>query len=270
VSYHETAAALLALALVISTHAHGKQGPLATLAPRIESQTALTALPEALAQGASGPINRIAFELTNFNSSDPESRIQCIYPGALQLSCRATRGTELMAAERERVIVDLPDIDRGSRVIVRFINPHGQADREIRIVNRPQVIHEIESVLLPGGGRVINDTTGQPSPSLQTSVTRARTAPTLALQPNRSRECGSIYPRWVNANATDAVFTSRFGVLTGSVVTAQPPTPGPVTPDSAPEWLITFPLGASRVQFIAHYEIEYRVVHCQSPSSRTV
>jgi hypothetical protein len=35
-----------------------------------------------------------------------------------------------------------------------------------------------------------------------------------------------------------------------------------VQPDNLPEWLVTFPLSATRVQFIAHYEVIYRVGTC--------
>jgi len=38
-------------------------------------------------------------------------------------------------------------------------------------------------------------------------------------------------------------------------------------PRALPEWLISYPLGATRVQFIAHYEVVYRVDPCPEPGT---
>jgi hypothetical protein len=72
-----------------------------------------------------------------------------------------------------------------------------------------------------------------------------------------------VQAEWVGASATDPVFQSQFGSLNGSVVASRPVMPGSrVTPENLPEWLVTYPLSATRVQFIAHYEVIYRVGSC--------
>jgi hypothetical protein len=75
--------------------------------------------------------------------------------------------------------------------------------------------------------------------------------------------CDRVVPHWIGASATDPVFTSAFGALNGSVLLARPAAAGrPVQAENLPEWLITYPLSATRVQFIAHYEVIYRVGVC--------
>lgn len=236
------------------------------LSPRILAQNTLSARPEALAQGPAGPINRVAFELSNFRTSDPRAEIACIYPGKVTLPCRTERTATVMPAENEQIIVEIPDIDRGGPVIVRFRTPYGAVDARVELQNRSRVIHEIESVLLTGGGQSTTDGSGRPAPVLQTGTLRATTLPAISMQQNDRVTCGTAQARWLGANATDAVFSSAFGVLTGSIVLARAPLRREwVTTDTAPEWLITFPLGATRVQFIAHYEVEYRVTPCIAP-----
>jgi hypothetical protein len=83
---------------------------------------------------------------------------------------------------------------------------------------------------------------------------------TLAAPP----ACDQVHAEWVNASATDPVFQSPFGPLNGSIVLSRPAQPGSlVRPDNVPEWLVSYPLSALRVQFIAHYEVIYRVGACQ-------
>ena len=54
-----------------------------------------------------------------------------------------------------------------------------------------------------------------------------------------------------------------FGAMSGSVVLTRPVPPGSaLRPDNLPEWTLSYPMSANRVQFIAHYEVIYRVGVC--------
>ena len=231
------------------------------LAPRLLTRTSVSAAPDAVAQGDSGPINRIAYEITGFNPADAHSNVRCIYPGSLLLRCKYS--WDMVApdsTERIRLVVDIPDIDRGNSVVVRIANATGQVSDRVTLINRSRILHEIESLILPQGGQTQLGGRGESVPSTEMGTMRAATQ--TAVGGSELPACGEAYPRWVGANATDPVFTSVFGALTGSVVLSRPPARAPVRADNGPEWLVTYPLAASRVQFIAHYEIEYRVRYC--------
>ncbi len=233
--------------------------------PRLIARTAMSAAPDAIAQGDSGPLNRMTYVVSGLAPSDPRLDIKCLYPGMVVIECRYH--LEKIDARRDgqlRLIVEIPDIDRGNQVIVRIAGSGGQIDDRVTLVNRTRIIHEIESLMLQGGGQIQIDGRGQQVPSSEIGTVRAATQ--IALNTSGSPACGEVYPRWVGANATDPVFTSAFGALPGSVVIARPPRRVPISASNGPEWLITYPRAASRVQFIAHYEIEYRVRYCPAKS----
>lgn len=230
-------------------------------APRVVTRTAMSAGPDSIAQGDSGPINRVAYEISGINPADPQSSVRCVYPGSITVRCRyqwdaAAAGS----ADRVRLVVEIPDIDRGNTVVVGIANAQGQANDRVTLINRSRIVHEIESLILPQGGQTQLDGRGQSVPGTGIGTMRASTQ--IAINSTGSPACGEVYPRWVSANATDPVFTSEFGALNGSVIIARPPARAQIRADNGPEWLVTFPLAASRVQFIAHYEIEYRVRYC--------
>ncbi|MCS6946752.1 MAG: hypothetical protein NZM12_03955 [Steroidobacteraceae bacterium] len=218
-----------------------------------------------MAQGDSGPINRFVFDVAGFDPAARGSRITCHYEGDIVINCRAIWSTaDPTARDRLRIVVEVPDIDRGPQVGIRFQSAAGAVTERVSIANRPRLVHEIESLALPRGGQSELDGRGQRVPILQMATTLARTQTARAAS-DELPACGSVFARWRSANATDPVFTSAFGVLTGSVILSKPPPREPITTKNGPEWLITYPLGAQRVQFIAHYELEYRVRYCGHP-----
>jgi hypothetical protein len=230
--------------------------------PVLVGRASLSAAPDALAQGDSGPINRVAFDLGNLDTGGAV-QVSCLYERTFFYRCAATFERPPGAAGSLRAIVEIPDIDRGSHVVVRFTTANGRIEAPVQIVNRPHVTHEIESVLLPKGGRTVTDGNGRAAASMQLASERASTLPAAGVVQHGAAGCGHIYARWVSANATDPVFTSPFGALNGTVVLGKAPDPGLVADSrNGPEWLITYPLGATRVQFIAHYELDYRVSVC--------
>lgn len=223
---------------------------------------ALSARPEALSAGSSGPINRHAIDVLNFSPDDPAARVLCIYPQQLTYRCHFEFSPDAAGGPRRRVVVAIPDLGVGNRVIVRLVNSRGSHDVPLDLVNGSQTVHEIEALALPEGGRVGTNSRGAAAPLTQLATQRATTVPAMAM-PATPVSCDQILPFWVRASATDPVFTSRFGALNGSVLLSRPPTPGsPVRTDNLPEWLITYSLSATRVQFIAHYEVIYRVGIC--------
>ena len=230
-------------------------------APRVITRTAVSAAPDSIAQGDSGPINRVAYEISGIDSADPHSSVSCIYPGSMTVRCKYQwDATASGSADRVRLVVEIPDIDQGNAVVVRIANALGQINDRVTLINRPRIVHEIESLILPQGGQAQLDGRGQSVPSSEIGAMRASTQ--IAINSTGSPACGEVYPRWVSANATDPVFASAFGALNGSVIIARPPARSAIRSDNGPEWLVTYPLAASRVQFIAHYEIEYRVRYC--------
>lgn len=248
-----------------------QSGHATTGAPQIIGRTALSAMPAELSDGASGPVNRIAIDTRNFAPNDPAASLTCHYPRLPVYRCdyefvsTASAGTQ-----RRRVVVSVPDIDRGTRVIVRLTNAHGHEDLTFDIVNGTQVAHEIESVMLPSGGRTGKNSKGETAPLTQLATVRASTVPAVAATAgDAEKDCNRSRPYWVGASATDPVFTSQFGALDGAVTLAQPPRTGSaVRSDNLPVWLITFPLSATRAQFIAHYQFTYRVGVCADKVAR--
>ncbi len=236
-------------------------GRAAAGAPAVVARTPLSALPATHAVGQAGPFNRIAFDLDRFGPPDAASAVTCFYPG-LRYRCDATIGEPEAGGTRRRVTVTIPDLGRGKQVVVRFSTGAGHQDVPVEIANSPQVVHEIEALPLPGGGQVVAGSDGKPAPVMNVTSTRASTTPAMAAAA-ATDICDQLQPQWVGASATDPVFQSAFGSLNGSIVASRPvPAGSRVGPASLPEWLVTFPLSATRVQFIAHYEVIYRVGAC--------
>lgn len=232
---------------------------LATGAPQVAGRTQLSALPAAQSVGQAGPFNRIAFDVDRFGPPDAASIVTCFYPG-LRYRCDVTIGEPEAQGTKRRVTVTIPDLGRGKQVIVRFSTSAGHQDVPVELANSPQVVHEIEALPLPDGGQVAVGSNGQPAPMMNVVSTRAKTTPAIATAPVA---CDQVQAEWVGASATDPVFQSQFGTLNGSIVASRPVAAGTrVTPANLPEWLVTYPLSATRVQFIAHYEVIYRVGSC--------
>lgn len=230
--------------------------------PRVLAQTPLSALPAEVAVGRAGPFNRVAFDVDGFGAADASSGVTCFYPDRAAYRCDAAIGEPEPAGSRRRITVTIPDLGRGATVVVRFANPRGYQDVAVELANAPQVVHEIEALALPGGGRTAVGSDGRPAPVMNMVSERMKTTPALAAAP-AAPACDRLYAEWVSASATDAVFQSAFGPLNGSVLPSRPVAAGSlVRSDSLPEWLVTYPLGATRVQFIAHYEVVYRVAVC--------
>lgn len=236
----------------------------ASSGPLIVSRAQLSALPAALAVGQAGPFNRIAFDVERFGPPDPSSVVTCIYPGGLRYRCDAAVGEPVAGSAQRRVTVTIPDLGRGKQVIVRFATRAGQHDAAVELANAPQVVHEIEALPLPGGGQVTTGSDGAPAPVMQVASHKATTTPAVAASPaGAEAACDQVAAEWVGTSATDPVFLSQFGAQNGSVVLSLPVKPGSrVRPDNLPEWLVSYPASATRVQFIAHYEMIYRVGSC--------
>ena len=232
-------------------------------APEIVVATALSAEPAAFSSGAAGPLNRLAFELRGFGAEDRAAQVVCVYAEKFIYRCRSER-EPLDAGKRERIIVTIPDLDRGRHVIVRFMNSHGALDYPVELANAPQVVHEIEALPLANGGRHATGSSGAPVPNTQMVSERATTMPAMASSLlGAPPACDQIRAEWVRATATDPLFTSVFGAMSGSVVLTRPVEAGsPLRPDNLPQWTLSYPLSANRVQFIAHYEVTYRVGQC--------
>lgn len=238
-------------------------GLAAGVAPVIVARTQLSALPAALSVGQAGPFNRVAFDVERFGSPDLTSLVSCIYPGQFHYRCDADIGETVAGSTQRRVTVTIPDLGRGKQVIVRFRTRAGQQDVPVELANASQVVHEIEAFPLPGGGKATVGSDGSPTPVMQVVSHKATTTPAMATLPAGATACDQVNAEWIGASATDPVFLSQFGSLNGSIVLSRPVTRGRrVTPDNLPEWLVTHPLSATRVQFIAHYEVIYRVGSC--------
>ncbi len=233
-------------------------------APTIATSTALGALPARQSLGSAGPINRYAFDVANFSPADAGSSVECRYPGNLRYRCSYVAQTATVPSALRRIVVDVPDLDRGNQVTIRFANEHGASEKSLEIANPPQVIHEIESLALPAGGETTVGPTGEPAPVTTLRTITTSTAPALiVLMPYAPQKCDQLYAQWAGATATDPVFTSVFGALNGAVAAVKPVTPrSPVRDENLPQWLITYPASATRLQFIAHYEVTYRVGVC--------
>jgi hypothetical protein len=230
--------------------------------PLVVLATALSAAPETLSSGNAGPFNRYAFELTGFDAADRRTQVLCIYR-KLVYRCSSARSAD-PATGRQRVVVTIPDLALDSPVIVRFTNSYGARDHAITLANSPQVIHEIEALPLSNGGHESTGSNGKPAPRREMTSERATTVPAMVSSPlGAPPACDQVYAEWVRASATDPLFTSAFGAMSGSVVLTHPVNQrSPVRSDNLPEWTFSFPMSASRVQFIAHYEVIYRVGIC--------
>ncbi len=253
----------LLMAAEASLSADSKTGNVAA-APTIATSTALAALPARQSLGSAGPINRYAFDLANFSATDSGSSVECRYPGNLRYRCSYVAQVTAVSSELRRIVVDVPDLDRGKEVTIRFTNEHGANEKAVELANPPQMIHEIESIALPDGGETTIGPNGEKAPVTTLRTLSTSTAPALTeLMPYVPSKCDQLYAQWAGASATDPVFTSVFGALNGAVTPVKPVTPGsPVRADNVPQWLITFPASATRMQFIAHYEVTYRVGLC--------
>lgn len=250
----------LPLGLVAATQVIGAAAGPHARAPRIEASSALSALPVELADGKSGPINRYEFELAGFEAGDDAS-VVCLYGGGFVYRC----AHEIAAAKDGLVHVEvtIPDLDRGPQVQVRFANRAGSASAEVRITNRPRLVHEIETLALPDGGAVRAGGDGGPAAIPHLLQLRTSTMPSLAAQGPGAVHCDDIFAKWESAEATNPVFMSELGALHGGVTRAMPLRRGArVDEQHLPQWLVTYPRSATRVQFIAHYEVSYRVGTC--------
>lgn len=231
-------------------------------APEIRSVTTLSAQPLALAEGRAGPINRFGFDLVGFGAAATRPQVLCDYPGGLVYRCAHEVAGETRGLTR--VIVAVPDLGRGRTVRVRFTTAAGSDQAEVRLTNPPRVVHEVESVALEGGGAERIGGDGASAPVLSLQQQQVSTVPSLAVTgPGEETSCDALRAEWVSASATDPVFASAFGALHGGVVplSGAPPRSG-VDARNAPQWLVTYPRGATRAHFIAHYEVIYRVGLC--------
>lgn len=230
--------------------------------PQVAARTQLSATPSALSVGPAGPFNRVAFDVVRFGPPDASSAVTCVYASGFRYRCDASFEPEAQGTKR-RVTVTIPDLGRGKQVVVRFSTSSGHQDVPVELANGPQVVHEIEALPIAGGGQFTTGSNGQPMPLLNIASTRATTMPAMAATQLAMDSCDQVRAEWVTATATDPVFQSQFGALNGSVVASRPVVVGSrVHPTNLPEWLITYPLSAIRLQFIAHYEVMYRVGSC--------
>lgn len=233
--------------------------------PLVVGRSPLSAQPVELSVGQAGPFNRWVFDVERFDPADGTARVACLYGSSFPYRCDAAIAGTAGPNGQRRVSVTIPDLGRGPAVTVRFATARGQHDVALQLANVPQVVHEIEALTLTGGGKVVTGSDGRPRPADQIARVEATSTPAMATSPlGAAPACDRLYAQWVSATATDAVFSGPLGTLNGSLTVSKPVTAGSrVAPDNLPEWLVTFPLGASRVQFIAHYEVVYRVGACE-------
>jgi hypothetical protein len=230
--------------------------------PRIVGVSKLSSLPVRQSQGAGGPINRLAFDLTGFEASDAVNGVSCRYATGMRYRCRVTAGAPGSALRR--FVVEIPDLDLGREVSVQFVNQNGATEHRLQIANPPQTVHEIEAFDLPEGGAT---TTGPDGGRARVETLRTWQIPStpamlLELRPQTS-QCDALHAQWLGASATDPVFSSEFGALNGAVAELKPVQKNsPVRDDNLPLWLITYMASAKRVQFIAHYEVVYKLGVC--------
>lgn len=244
--------------LGVSAAAHAAERPI------VSAATPLAAAPATLSTGPAGPFNRVALDLREGAGSAALPEVACVYPGGLAYRCDVSASEPGPSGGPRRLIVVIPDLGRGSPVTLRISSARGRQEIAVELANAPRVIHEIEALALPDGGKVITSASGPAAVDMRLSRTRAPSTPALAASPlAASPACDRVYAQWVGASVTDPVFTSAFGPLNGSVLPARLPAPGsPVRADNLPEWLVTYPASATRVQLIAHYEVIYRVGVC--------
>lgn len=263
-------AALLLAALgwnapVAAAAAPNEASAAATLPPTIARSERLSAQPVPEANGLGGPINRFALEVINFGPSVAGSELVCVYPENFRYRCPYSFPPVRLEDSQTRVEVLVPDVDRGARVVLRLANRFGSSDFPVEITNPPQLVHQIVASVLTEGGVTANGPDGRPAPVLSLRTTRLDTVPSLAVTlPYDPTRCDRLYAQWSQASVTDPVFTSAFGPLSGTVLLLEPVTPrSPVSTKSPLHWQVTYAASATRVQFIAHFEVYYRVGVCQ-------
>ena len=245
-------------ALLVGVSASAGDGPL------VSNRTALPAAPVALSLGQAGPFNRLAFELRDGDSVRDAPQVTCLYPGGIAYRCEASTSMPRAGDGYRRITVVAPDLGLGTAVTLRFVTRGVLQDVAIVLVNASHVVHEIETLPLPARGGDSTPADGRAVPT--TALARIRTTSTPAMATSAVATppgCDRIHAVWVGASATDPVFAGPSGTLNGSVMPSRPVTPGSrVATDNLPEWIVTYPLDATRVQFIAHYEVIYRVGVC--------
>ena len=192
------------------------------------------------------------------------SALECVYPGNFRYRCAYTFPAVRLEDSQTRVEVFVPDLDRGARVVLRMANRFGSSDFPVELMNPPRLVHQIVASVLKEGGAVSNGPDGRPAPVLGLRTERLETIPSLAVtMPYDVAACDRLYAMWNQASATDPVFTSQFGPLSGTVLLLEPVTPRePVSTRSPLHWQVTYAASATRVQFIAHLEVTYRVGVC--------
>jgi hypothetical protein len=234
-------------------------------APSVLASMSLSAMPADKSVGAGGPINRFALDVSGFDPADHTNAVQCVYPGGVRYRCEYAFQSAPIEGGRRRVHLAVPDLGAGAEVIVQLSNRFGAGELRVTLSNPPQLAHEIEALPIPGGGREETRADGKPAPSLALVSFSATTTPAMALtMPPEPAACDRLYAAWSRVSATDAVFYSRFGALNGMVTLEKPVVPSTaVSADNLPLWHITYPAAARRVQFIAHYEVFYRVGLCK-------
>ncbi|MCC7461041.1 MAG: hypothetical protein IT480_01125 [Gammaproteobacteria bacterium] len=224
--------------------------------------TRLPAEPAALSTGPAGPFNRMAFELHAAGPPGPPPQVVCIYPGGVRYRCDVVPLAAASTARRQRIAVVIPDLGRGSKITLQFVSARGRQDVPVDLANVSQVVHEIEVLPMPGSGvsrQPGSSRTAVPPVTARIVTTPAMATSTLASAPT----CDQVHAEWVSASATDPVFASPRGSVKGVISLARTVTPGSaVRPDNVPEWLVTYTPTATRLQFIAHYEVIYRVGMC--------
>lgn len=232
--------------------------------PLVVGQARLPALPVELSAGPAGPVNQIAIDLQPAAAHEPPPQVLCVFPGDFRYRCSVAPDPSPTAPGRRRFVVSVPDLGRGHAVVLEVVTARARQELRVEIANRPQVIHEIEALVLPGGGQTATGADGRPAPLLTLASVRATATPAIATSRFAAAPaCDRIHAEWVGTSATDSVFISPFGPLQGTIAPSRPVTPGSrVHAGNVPEWLVTFPQSATRVQFIAHYEVVYRVGPC--------
>lgn len=250
---------LLAATVPVALAQVPRDGP-----PLVVARNALSAQPAEFSVGPAGPFNRWAFDVERFDPDAGSAQVTCFYGTGFAYRCDAAIASPRGAGGRRRVTVTIPDLGRGGEVTVRFATPQGVHDVVVEVANTPRVVHEIEALAL-AGGKVVTGTDGRPQPSDQLVRAQATSTPAMATSSlGLAPACDRLYALWAGATVTDAVFSGPLGRLEGSITAWKPVVPGSrVAPDNLPEWLVTYPLGANRVQFIAHYEVIYRVGTCE-------
>ena len=230
----------------------------------VSGPTPLPAEPAALSVGSAGPFNRLAFDFHATGPHDPVPRIVCLYAEGFRYRCDALVEAPAAVSGRRRITVVVPDLGRGSSVRVLFSSPRGAHEATVEVANPAQVMREIEVLPLSAAGSARPPATGPTGTAPQLLTLRATTSPAIATASlDVASACERIVAEWVRVSATDPVFASPAGPLKGSLVLDRAVVPGsPVGPDNLPSWRVTYPHTATRLQFIAHYQVKYRVDVC--------